>query len=126
MENTSDLQDFIDPDEGYRLTDWDSHLDPREPFACEALPCEACGAPLDCERHPASWAPELMVGPCCQIEDAELPDKPVCPGLFHALMHSDSVAAVSLAYSIHLAECPVCQVKRKDVLAGGVEIRRAA
>lgn len=52
---------FIDSDEGYRPIDWDSHL--SEPFFAEALPCESCGKPVDCERLPASWDESLLVGP---------------------------------------------------------------
>ena len=85
------MEHDIDPDEGYRDTDWDSHL--REPFYTEALPCESCGKPCDCERHPASYEPSLLVGPCCQVEEVETPDEPVCPRLYMALMFSDSVRA---------------------------------
>ena len=116
MENEIDLRDFIDPDEGYRDTDWDSHLRSGEPFYAEALPCESCGKPCD-SRKQATWDQNLLVGPCCEIADEELPDEPVCPNLHAALMRSDSVAAVSLAFAVHLAECPACQRRRKQTIA---------
>ncbi len=112
------MEHDIDPDEGYRDTDWDSHL--REPFYTEALPCESCGKPCDCERQPASYEPSLLVGPCCQVEEVETPDEPICPRLYMALMFSDSVAQIVLAWKLHNQTCPVC--RRPDQ----VQIRKAA
>jgi hypothetical protein len=60
-----DPRDFIDPDEGYRDTDWDSSL--REPFFTHAVPCENCGEPCE-ETRPADWNTEISVGPCCAVE----------------------------------------------------------
>jgi hypothetical protein len=101
--------DFIDADEGYRDTDWDSHLREPEAFYTHSQPCEACGKPVDGDRYPASYDPELLVGPCCQAEEVETPDEPVCPRLYMALMFSDSVSAICLAWKIHNQTCPVCR-----------------
>src|ERR1700690_1302989 len=107
-------RDYIDSDEGYRDTDWDSHLNSPEPFYAHALPCESCGKPVE-DRKPATWDPTLEVGPCCEFNlDAEFPDLPVCPTLWRSLNHCTSTAAVSLAMACHLAECPMCQQARKE------------
>lgn len=74
--------DFIDYDEG-------RDIDPREAFYAYALPCESCGAPCD-ERQPATWDPELQVGPCCAVDLSGIPEVPVCAEFFenhHALCH---------------------------------------
>jgi hypothetical protein len=101
--------DFIDPDEGYRDTDWDASRREPEAFYTEALPCESCGKPCDCERQPASYDPSLLVGPCCQDEEVEIPDEPVCPRLYMALMFSDSVSQIMLHWKLHNQTCPVCR-----------------
>jgi len=110
-----DLRDFIDSDEGYRDTDWDSHLRVPVPFFADALPCESCGRPVDCERKPAWWDGDLLVGPCCvdPLFDA-IPANATCEDLFHAVMRCTSVQAVSLAMSVHIAECPQCASLRPE------------
>jgi hypothetical protein len=102
-----DLRDFIDPDEG-RPT--------PAPFFAEALPCESCGRPVYGEREPAYWDRLLLVGPCCRIEEGELPDTPVCSTLFAALMRCDSVAAVCDVFETHVPHCPLCQGRRQATL----------
>jgi len=110
MENDFDPRDFIDSDEGYRDTDWDSHLRSEEPFYAEALPCESCGRPVLGERKPAKWDESLLIGPCCEFSlDFEFPDLPTCERLWKALDHCQSVQAVRLAMACHLAQCPVCR-----------------
>ena len=114
----------ITPDEGFRDTDWDSHL--REPaFYTHALPCESCGKPVLGDRAPAEWDLDLHVGPCCAFSLNLIPDLPTCPALWPALEHCTSVQEVSLAMALHLAECPSCQEKRKE-LAGAISERKAA
>lgn len=93
--------DYIDQDEGYRPTDWDSHL--REPFFTEALPCESCGQPVDGERRIAPWDTELMVGPCCYYHE----DLPVCEVLELELQECRAVREVQQAVARH-GDCPNC------------------
>jgi len=98
--------DFIDADEGYRDSDWDSHL--REPFYAESLPCEACGKPCDSDRYPASYDHDLLVGPCCQVEEVETPQEPVCPALHAVMMACHSVGEMMDRIANHKVTCPVC------------------
>jgi hypothetical protein len=106
-------------DEGCRDTDWDSHLQEPRAFFTESEPCESCGKPVDCERRPASWDPELMVGPCCEfgLDIPELDNAPTCQTLWNDLERCKSVAEVSAAMEAHLLTCPVCGQKRKKTLA---------
>ena len=102
----------IDSDEGREI---------RAPFFTEALPCESCGAPCD-ERRIAPWDTSLQVGTCCYHHE----ELPTCETLWTALSRCESVAAVSLAMSIHLAECPVCQAERTRVVNAEVPRKESA
>jgi len=97
--------EFIDYDEG--------RDEPRQPFFAEALPCESCGAPCE-ERKPATWDPELLVGPCCELDLSQIPDLPNCESLNRQVARCRSIQEVSLAMHLHLAECPVCQSRRQE------------
>ena len=60
------------------------------------------------------------MGPCCEFCLYELiPESEciACPSLERALLRCASVQAVALAMAIHLAECPVCQERQKEVNA---------
>lgn len=92
--------DFIDYDEG-------RDIDPREAFYAYALPCESCGAPCD-ERQPATWDPELQVGPCCAVDLSEIPEMPACAELARILKRCATVGQVSDAYQSHKQVCRVC------------------
>jgi hypothetical protein len=106
--------DFIDPDEGYRDTDWDSHLDP---FYTEALPCESCGRPCtESELKIADWDPDLRVGPCCYFSLNLIPDLPICETLWPNLEHCTSVEEVARVMNEHVKTCPVCGAKRKAIV----------
>ena len=100
--------DFIDADEGYRDTDWDSSLREPKAFYTNSQPCESCGKPVDCDRYPASYDPELLVGPCCQVEEVEGPDDPICPGLYQAVMSSNSVSEIMRQVESHKLICALC------------------
>ena len=106
-----DLRDFIDSDEGYRMGEFSM----QEPFYAEALPCESCGNPVD-SRKRAWWDADLLVGPCCidPLFDA-IPENATCEELFQAVIRCNSVQAVSLAMSMHIAECPQCASLRPEV-----------
>jgi hypothetical protein len=110
----ADPRDFIDPDEGYRQTDWDSHLDSREPFFTQALPCESCGQPCD-DRRPASWDPELLVGPCCELDLSQIPDMPVCEDLCKLLMRCATVGQVGDVFSTHRKVCRKCNPELGEI-----------
>lgn len=105
-----DPEDFISPDEGYRDTDWDSHLRP-EAFYTEALPCESCGRPVDGERKRAEWDSDLLVGPCCAV-----PDVPFCSTIRPDLEHCTSVEAVAAAMEAHVQTCATCGPKGNQIL----------
>ena len=99
--------DFLDNDEGYRSGEFSM----REPFYAEALPCESCGKPVDCERRPASYDPSILVGPCCEVDLSEVPEMPACEGLYKALMRCVTVGEVCEAMKAHKRVCATC---RKD------------
>jgi len=105
-----DLRDFIDPDEGYRDIDWDSHLNVPEAFYADSMPCESCGKPVDGERRKAKWDDSLMIGPCCEFcLDFEFPDLPVCDQLWKDLDRCRSVEEVQVAMEAHRMCCEFCQ-----------------
>jgi hypothetical protein len=102
-----DLRDSIDSDEGYRSVDWDCHLDAREPFFTYALPCENCGEPVE-ERAPASWDPDVQVGPCCQLDIARIPDVPICQELYRLTMLAGTIGEMVDIRERHRKVCRVC------------------
>ena len=106
-----DSRDFIDLDEGYRPGE------PIGPFFAHAEPCESCGRPVFGERLPAAWDESLLIGECCAIHSDELPDEPICEALGIAVSRCSTVAAVRLAFAIHLAECPACRSRRPAAAA---------
>jgi hypothetical protein len=83
-----------------------------QPFFTHARPCESCGKPVDSEDlKPASWMPEILVGPCCReyLSDA-MPDQPVCPSLWQFICEqAQTVRAISEAFDEHLRTCLYCQ-----------------
>lgn len=93
--------DFIDLDEGYRPDE------PIKAFHTHALPCESCGKPVD-ERKPATWDPDLMVGPCCEFDLSGIPDVPTCEGLYRAIMRCTTVREVEAAFTAHRLVCSFC------------------
>ena len=114
-------QHDIDSDEGYRPIDWDSHL--SEPFFTEALPCESCGKPVDCDRRPATWDESLMVGPCCQEID-NTPSVPTCPALYELMMSCETVGELCDFSKSHKAHCPTCQGIKKQIASEVNETRK--
>lgn len=94
--------DFIDLDEGYRPGE------PIKAFHTHALPCESCGKPVD-ERKPATWDPDLMVGPCCEFDLSGIPDVPTCEGLYRAIMRCTTVREVEAAFTAHRMVCAFCR-----------------
>ena len=104
-----DPRDFIDSDEGYRDTDWDSSMiDSREPFFAHAVPCECCWEPCD-ETAPAPWAPELRVGACCQHEPNPAYGEPVrCMEWFRLIRQAVTVGEMMDLSRSHKARCGVC------------------
>ena len=103
-----DLRDFIDPDEGYRDIDWDSHLNVPEAFYAEALPCESCGKPVDGDRKPALWDSSLLVGPCCASDVPAVFEVPLCPELYRIQMGCQTVGELVDASKAHRIVCRVC------------------
>jgi hypothetical protein len=92
--------DFISDNEGRET--------PR-PFFTRAVPCESCGKPVD-SRIPASWDPDLLVGPCCEIHADDLPqERPVCETLYQSVCRAQTVQQVRDAFNQHQATgCPLC------------------
>ena len=105
--------------------DWDSYLDTPEPFYAEALPCESCGKPVDCERKPAPWDEALQVGPCCFDIDST-PELPVCQELYRVMMRCESVGQMMEARRLHKQCCPTCGAQRKGVEGETQERRERA
>src|SRR5271166_4506599 len=91
--------EFIDYDEGRE--------DGPRPFYTEALPCESCGKPCE-DRHPATWDPELLVGPCCELDLSTIPEMPTCEELYRALMRCSTVGQVQDVYTAHRKVCRRC------------------
>jgi hypothetical protein len=91
--------EFIDYDEGRN--------EPKAPFFAHALPCESCGAPCE-DRQPASWDPELLVGPCCQFDISQIPDMPICEDLYRLVMRCHTVGEVADTYTAHRQVCRQC------------------
>jgi hypothetical protein len=106
-----DPEDFISSDEGYRDTDWDSHLKVPEAFYTEALPCECCGHAVD-ERRPATWNAALQVGTCCYNRPS-VPNLPACPGLYKVTMSCESLREMLAVAKAHKRMCPECGGLRK-------------
>ena len=98
--------EFIDYDEG--------RPDPREAFFAFALPCENCGEPCE-DRIPAPWDEEIMVGPCCVSEAAEIPEIPACAELYRVTMQACTVGELVDASKAHKAYCQVCNPQVKEM-----------
>ena len=121
---------MFDPEEedNYRDVDYDSHV--GKPFYTEAKPCESCGKPCDSRRQ-ASWDPDLMVGPCCEIYLGDLAeDQPLCETLHELVCRAQTVQAVCDAFDQHAKSgCLICNPVKKEVgteTAGEKQERRAA
>jgi hypothetical protein len=110
-----DLRDFTDPDEGYRDTDWDSHLNSPEAFYAEALPCESCGRPVDAERKPALWDESLLIGPCCASDVPAVFEVPLCPELYRLSMLTQTVGQLLDSREAHRLVCRVCNPELEEM-----------
>lgn len=109
------FEDFgIDYDEG-------RDIDPREAFYANAEPCESCGQPIFEGRKPASWDPDLKVGPCCEYVVEEIPEIPICEELYKLTMRARTVGELHDTYTSHRKVCRVCNPELPEV-----ELREAA
>ena len=79
--------------------------------------CESCGA--DCESlSPASWDPELLIGPCCEVEPIEVPEIPRCLVEYQIVMSAKTIGEMCDRVKEHRKNCPVCSDQ--------TEVRKAA
>ena len=82
---------------------------PVSPFFTHCLPCESCGHPVDGERFPAPWNPQLLVGECCKIHTDEfMPDHPVCSGMLRVFLKARYVSDIQRAWKEHSTSCCEC------------------
>jgi len=100
---------------------------PPEPFFVVSEPCESCGKPCE-SREVASWAPDLMVGPCCIVEEVEVPSTPRCLEEYRLLDACNTLQEISEVVGKHREQCPFCKGQRKGMghEVGRVERREVA
>jgi hypothetical protein len=104
MSNSTDPQDFIDPDEGRELL-------LRRAYYAEGEPCENCGTPcLDGRVHVPGFD-FLGCADCAEEARAVIFAEENCPTLYDAVMRSKSVQQVRTAMKQHEATCPKCNPK---------------
>ena len=69
--------------------------------------CESCGA--DCESlSPASWDPELLVGPCCAVEPIEVSEVFRCLAEYQIVLSAKTIGEMCDQVKEHRKNCPVC------------------
>jgi hypothetical protein len=64
----------------------------------ELQQCQSCGKKISGELKLATWDEGLMVGPCCEVAEPDVPDVPVPAYVYRGVVSAETIAQVCEAF----------------------------